>query len=142
MGPTLAQLANLVKCDNMAVVNILASSTSRDPLVMHLLRTLHFITAFYAIHLTAQHIAGTENTIADAISRNFLQVLLCHAQEADPQPTPTPQPLWDILVTHQPDWLSNTWRMSLTTSLETVSHKAQGKRTPPPKHGTSASAHV
>ena len=115
----------------MVVVNILASSTSRDPIVMHLLRTLHFITAFYAIHLTAQHIAGIENTVADAradaISRNLLQVLFCHAPEADPQPTPTPQPLWNILVTHQPDWLSNTWQMLLTSSLETVSHQAQGK---------------
>lgn len=29
----------LVKCDNMAVVNILSISTSKDPLVMHLLQT-------------------------------------------------------------------------------------------------------
>ena len=111
----------LFKCDNMAVVNILASSTSRDPLVMHLLRTLHFILAFYNVHLIAKHIAGSNNSIADAISRNLPQVLFSQAPEAEPQPTPVPEPLWDILVIRQPDWLSDIWRTSLIASLTTAS---------------------
>ena len=82
----------------MAVVNILANSTSRDPLVMHLLRTLHFIVAFYNLYLITEHIAGSNNSIADAISRNLPQVLFSQALEADPQPTPILEPLWDILV--------------------------------------------
>ena len=141
-GPYWRNSRILVKCNNMAVVNILATSTSRDPLVMHLLRTLHFISAFYSIHLIAQHIAGNENTVADAIFRNILQVLFFREPEADLKPTPIPEPLWDILVTHQPDWLSGTWRISLTTSLATALHQAQEKPTPQPKQGTSASAHA
>ena len=90
-GPHWRSSKILVKCNNMVVVNIVASSTSRDPLVMHLLQTFHFITAFYAIQLTPQHIASIENTIiiADAISHNLLQVLFCHTPEVDPHPTPT-----------------------------------------------------
>ena len=91
-GPYWRSSQILVKCDNTVVVNILSSSTSRDPLVMNLLRTLHFISAYYAIHITAQHIAGSENIVADAISRNSLQVMFGHDPEADPQPTSTPQP--------------------------------------------------
>ena len=115
-GPHWRNSQILFKCDNMAVVNILSSSTSPDPLVMHLLRTLHFISAFYNLHLTAKHIAGSGNVIADAISRNLPQVLFSQAPEASPQPIPIPEPLWDILVIHQPDWLSDIWRTSLILS--------------------------
>ena len=87
----------------MAVVNILASSTSRDPLVMYLLHTLHFIAAFYNLHLIAEHIAGSNNSISDAISHNLPQVLFSQVPEADPQPTPILELLWDILVIQQPD---------------------------------------
>ena len=60
-----------VHCDNMAVVNIIASNSSRDKLAMHLLRALHFVCAFYSIQLSVKHIPGSDNTIADAISRRF-----------------------------------------------------------------------
>ena len=115
-GPYWRNSQILIRCDNMAVVNILSSSTSWDTLIMHLLRTLHFISAFNAINLIAQHIAGTENTVADAISCNLPQVLFSQFRKADPWPTPIPELLWDILVTHQPDWLSDTWRTLLMAS--------------------------
>ena len=121
-GPYWLNSQIFIKCDNMAVVNILSSSTSRDTLVMHLLQTLYFISAFYAINLTAQHMADIENTVADVISFNLPQVLFSQVPEADPRPTPIPGPLWDILVTYQPDWLSDTWRTSLTASLVIASH--------------------
>ena len=135
-GPHWRNLQILFKCDNMAVVNILSSSTSRDPLVMHLLRTLHFICASYSIRLIAQHIAGSDNTIADAISRNLPQVLFSQVPDADRQPTPIPEPLWEILVTHQPDWLSVSWQTSLMASLATASHQAQGKHIHLPSQST------
>ena len=112
--PLLAQLPNAV---HMAVINILASSTSQDPLVMHLLRTLHFIAAFYNLHLIAKHIAGSNNSIADAISHNLPQGLFSQAPEADPQPTPIPEPLWDILVIRHPDWLSDICMANIANSL-------------------------
>ena len=119
-----------VLCDNMAVVNIITSNTSRDKLVMHLLRGLHFVSAFYSIQVKIQHIAGSDNTIADAISRDHLQVFFNHAPAASPEPTPIPDPLWSILVSQQPDWLSATWQASLTSSLAIALQRAQERPIP------------
>ena len=56
----------------MAVVSVWAAQYSRHDLIMHLLRCLHFICAYFEIEL---HIKGSDNVIADAVSRNLLQVL-------------------------------------------------------------------
>ena len=64
----------LVQCDNMAVVQIIATNTSTDTTMMHLLRALHFFSAYYNINLRAVHIPGSVNICADAISHNHLQV--------------------------------------------------------------------
>ena len=82
------------------------------------------------MHLIAQHIAGNNNSVADAISCNLPQVLFSQVPEANSQLTPIPEPLWDILVMHQPDWLSDTWRISLIISLTIASHQAQEKPIP------------
>ena len=62
----------LVHSDNMAVVCAISSGSAKDPLLMHLLRCLHFFLAHFDISLTASHIAGVHNTAADALSRNNL----------------------------------------------------------------------
>ena len=41
----------LVQCDNMAVVEVMKAKTSHDKLLMHMVRSLHFL-----IHISAQHI--------------------------------------------------------------------------------------
>ena len=41
------------------------------------------------------------------IYRDHLQVILNHAPAANPEPTPILDPLWSILVSQQPDWLSD-----------------------------------
>ena len=94
----------------MAVVKIIISSyTSKDMLVMHLLRSLHFVSAFYNIQVAIQHIVGADNTIADSISCNNLHIFLNHAPMANPaELTPIPALLWSILLTQQPDWVSAT----------------------------------
>ena len=46
----------LVWCDNMAVVQVIAGLSSRDSLLMHLLRLLYFFLAIYSIQLEAKHI--------------------------------------------------------------------------------------
>ena len=115
----------LVQCDNMAVVNVIASNTSKDGTIMHLLRGLHFVCAHYNINLRASHIQGVKNVSADAISRNNLQVFFKENPTANRSPTRIPERLWEILVTTQPDWLSEHWRQSLASSLETASQRAQ-----------------
>ena len=45
----------LVYCDNMAAVQIMASKTSKEQGIMHLLRCLHFFTAMFDINLKVVH---------------------------------------------------------------------------------------
>ena len=99
----------LARCDNMAVVHMLQSRTSRHPLVMHLLRSLFFFLAQWDTVLLAEHIPGELNTAADAISRNFMQVFRQAAPEAEEEPTPLPVEVRELLV----DWASSTWRNKL-----------------------------
>lgn len=100
----------LVYCDNMAVVQMLASKTSREQDIMHLLRCLHFFTALFDMNLKVVHLAGKLNVMADSISRNSLQnqqIASCHMQ---PSPDPIHPSLWQLLVTIQPDWTCVNWK--------------------------------
>ena len=66
-GAEWANKSILCRCDNEAVVHIINSGTSKDPLVMGLMRCLHFITAKLNSLLSTNHIAGIENSLADAL---------------------------------------------------------------------------
>ena len=100
----------LCRCDNAAVVSIVNSGSSKNPLAMHLTRSLFFITAVNGISLHAQHIPGKLNNAADALSRNHLPLFHQQVPLADSRPTPIPPELWQILVLSQPDWTSRSWR--------------------------------
>ena len=41
----------LVRCDNMAVVQVLLALSSKEPTIMHLLRCLYYFLALYNIHI-------------------------------------------------------------------------------------------
>ena len=71
-----------VRSDNMAVVHALTAGTARDPLLMHLLRCLHFFTATHQIRLEARHVAGIHNVAADTLSRNKMMVFLDSSPQA------------------------------------------------------------
>ena len=119
----------MVLCDNMAIVNVIASNTSKNGSIMHLLRSLHFIAAYYNINLRASHIQGDLNVTADAISRNFMQVFFEVNPTADRHPTQIPQALWQVLVESEPDWTSKSWRESLSSSLSVASQTAREEAT-------------
>ena len=78
------------RCDNVAVVAILRSGTSKDELIMHVMRCLAFITARFNFVVSASHIRGVDNT--DALSRD--NAILFHSlhPQALPQATPIPLP--------------------------------------------------
>ena len=71
----------------------------------------------YKISLQACHVPGTENSTADVISRNLLQVFFKRIPRARATLSPISSQLWDILVKTQPDWRSENWRRSLANSL-------------------------
>ena len=56
-------------CDNKAVVDILNSQTSKDALVMKLVRKFVLKCMQYNINFHLQHIAGKQNIVSDALSR-------------------------------------------------------------------------
>ena len=82
-GGDWAKLRILFHCDNMAVVDCMRSGTSKSPLVMSLLRELFFVCARCNFAVSATHIAGNNNRIADSLSRFNMQEfrrLAPHAQ--------------------------------------------------------------
>ena len=97
----------------MAVVHTVNNYKCRDKVFSQLMRSLHFFLAQYDMHLRAMHLEGVNNTAADAVSCNLIQV--CHQTlpEADNQPTCIPAALWNLLVAQAPDWTSPSWRSLL-----------------------------
>ena len=75
----------------------------------HALRSLHFLTAHWDIKLWAEHLPGKQNTAADALSRNLLQVFRNHVLDAEQQSTLIPMVLVELLVLQQLDWSPPSW---------------------------------
>lgn len=78
----------LFHCDNMSVVNILSTGTSKCRHIMSLVRYLFYVCAKHNIMLRAVHIPGVQNSWADALSRLQVDKFLSSCPHASPQPTP------------------------------------------------------
>lgn len=107
----------LIRSDNQVVVASLSSGTAKDALLMHLLRCLHFYLAHFDIRVIARHVAGVENTAADALSRNNLDVFFQHQPQANQHPATVPLALQELLLLKSPDWLSPAWRELFLATL-------------------------
>ena len=55
-------------CDNAAVVAIINSGSSKKTLVMDLMRSLFFISAYYKFVVSARFLPGSSNQLANAVS--------------------------------------------------------------------------
>ena len=80
----------LFLCDNRAVVDCIHSGTSHCPHMMHLLRNLFLLAAQHNFTISARHIPGLHNPIADALSHFHMQAFRRYAPHSSPQPTPIP----------------------------------------------------
>ncbi len=80
----------LIHCDNEATVHCVNKSHSHSPMLNPLLRRLTWISACDQFIITARHIPGSKNQIADSLSRFSFQKFRTLAPEADPLPTPVP----------------------------------------------------
>ncbi|HEY9760293.1 MAG TPA: reverse transcriptase domain-containing protein [Oculatellaceae cyanobacterium] len=84
----------LFHCDNETVVQSVAAGWCRDAPMMHLIRTMHFIAAEHGFMFRIVHVAGTDNCVADALSRAQLDRFRLLRPEADRSPTiPLPLPI-------------------------------------------------
>ena len=96
-------------CDNTAAVSVVNSGYSQVPELMHLLRCLFFIRAYFQVEAWAVHTPGSENGVADAISRNHMCRFYSQVPAARVHRTLIPPALVALLIEQQPDWTSPTW---------------------------------
>ncbi len=80
----------LVHCDNEAVIQCVNKGRSHSPALTPFLRRLKWISACDQFVIVAKHVAGSENQIADSLSRFLFQKFRKLAPEADKLPTPVP----------------------------------------------------
>lgn len=84
----------LLQCDNAAVLACIQSGTSRAPYWITLSRCLAMLCARMNVLLSAQHVTGCNNAVADSLSRNNLQVFWQLAPSAQAHQEPIPELLW------------------------------------------------
>ena len=94
-------------CDNAVVVVMINKRTSSNPIAMHLLRCLYFICAKYDIMLSSEHVAGSRNKAADALSRKNISVFFQEVPSAHTNPSEIAPSLMEI--NRRPNWLSSDW---------------------------------
>lgn len=102
-------LVVLCHCDNEGVVAAIKGGYCKDPTLAHTLRCLFFLEAKFDIWLTAKHVPGVENGVADSISRNNLHLFFHLLPKARQESDPVPRGLVQHLVSDTP-WTSDVWR--------------------------------
>ncbi len=95
--------------DNSAVVALVNNGSSMDDYLMHLMRCLAFIMAKYNFVVSATHVRGVDNKLADALSRNKLTEFLSNYPQAQLAATRVPPELVELLLLSKPDWTSPAW---------------------------------
>lgn len=119
-GPVITKKTTIFQCDNRAVVDAINKGSSKDIMVMHLLRCLWFFTAIFDAQIIATHIPGVTNTSADMLSRNQTSRFLATHPQASRSPTPLPWPLLHILSPTKLDWTTPLFLQQLKETLAQI----------------------
>ena len=93
VGETLDWQIVLFKVDNTAVVEAINATFCKDLHLMHLIQLLVFFAAYHNFWFHAVHIAGRDNKLADALSRNNISFFSSQVPQPLPQPSTVPPPL-------------------------------------------------
>ena len=80
--------------DNQAVVTIINKQTSKCPIIMGMVRRLVIQCLKFNILFKAKHVCGTDNNIADALSRFQMERFRALAPLADAGMSPLPELPW------------------------------------------------
>ena len=121
-GPFMAKQLVLLQCDNLSLVTAINKGSAKPSIVMHLLRCLWFFCGYFDIILTASHIAGTANTLADQLSRNNMTNFFKNSVNMCKLPTPLPPYILEIVSPDGPDWTSPTFRELFSASIHNYHH--------------------
>ncbi len=77
---------------------------------MYLLRCLAFVEARLSVTVRAEHIRGSENVVADDLSRNRLQSARSTMQVTEEEPVAVPAEVLGMLTTASQSWSGQEWR--------------------------------
>ena len=97
------------RCDNMAVVATIRSGSCKERKAMHLMRCLAFIEASVPLTIVAEHIKGTENVVADALSRDRLEMACSLMQGPTEEAEEIPEDLIELLTKESRSWSEQEW---------------------------------
>lgn len=86
-----------VLCDNQAVVSIINKGRSHCPLIMSFMRRITWLSVTHNFILTARHVPGHDNVIADSLSRFNFQVFWDLCPYASKRPLAVP-PLASLVL--------------------------------------------
>ena len=89
-GPLWCRKRIAVLCDNEAVVEIINKGRSAIPDIMMFMRRLTWLSVTHNFIITARHVPGHSNLIADSLSRFKFQIFRKLCPEAAPTPTALP----------------------------------------------------
>ena len=89
-GQTWTNKNILFTCDNLSVVFCLNKQSSKDSVMMRLIRIIVLKSLQHNFCFRAKHIKTTENTVCDLLSRLQVQQAREAAPYLDPQPLPIP----------------------------------------------------
>ena len=124
-GPLITRKTTVFQCDNRSLVDAINKGSSKDVMVMHLLRCLWFFTAIFDIHIVAKHIPGMINTSADMLFRNQTTQFLAAHPQALSVPMPLSSSFLHMVSPSKLDWTSPLfvqWLKETLIQIRSSSH--------------------
>ena len=117
-GPILQKTSAEFHCDNQGLVAAINKGSSKNTIVMHLLRCLWYFTAVLDINIMATHISGKSNNAADMLSRNQAAKFLETHPDIPAFPSPLLPSILHLVPLQKLDWTSPTFhRLFRKTNL-------------------------
>ena len=107
----------LFQCNNTGVIAAVSKGSAKEPVVMHLLRSMWFFVAHFDMSISIEHISGVCNGVADMLSRDKIQHFFLLNPRVDLCPTPIPEELTKIVSVFKPDWTSTTFNQLFNTII-------------------------
>ena len=100
--------------DNEVIVTIIQKRHAKHHLLTELLRSLFFYASFLKFHLSASHIPGVQNVVADGIFRDNLVLVSSLLPQATQVTVP---PAVAEFLLFAPEWGSPSWTERFARSL-------------------------
>jgi len=85
------------------------AETSRNPQAMNLVRYVTFLAATFEFQISAVHLSGIHNSLADGQSRDNLPLFHSLHPQAQQEAVAIPMAALDLILLHEPGWTTKNW---------------------------------